>query len=131
MRATLGAALLRAAVADRVITVAIPNGLGGPLVLDMKRAEAWARVGNEALVLMRIKQSSAKDDLSSEMTHAVFDLSPAEGRVLDALVEGKSAMDIALFAGISLHTVRKHIFMLMEKTGTKRQADLVRLVLQR
>lgn len=125
------AALRKASVSQHVMTLSIPDGPNGTLVMDLKRADAWMRLGNEALVIVRLKHSGVSEDVSLNVMHAVFDLSPAEGRVLDYLVAGLSATEIAAAAGTSLHTARKHIVLLMEKTGTKRQSDLVRIALQR
>jgi DNA-binding CsgD family transcriptional regulator len=58
-----------------------------------------------------------------------FDLTAAELRVLVAVVEvGGSVPEIAPVLGISEPTVKTHLRRLFEKTGAKRQADLVRLV---
>ena len=79
--------------------------------------------------MARIKRSGG-ETVSHDVMHAIFDLSPAEGCILDHLVAGSDAGEIALMAGVSLNTVRKHIVLLMEKTGAKRQSDLVRIALQ-
>lgn len=131
VRDAICAALLKASVSQHVVTLSVPDGLNGTLVMDMKRADAWMRLGNEALVIVRLKRSGISEDVSLNVIHAVFDLSPAEGRVLDCLVAGLSVNEIAMAAGISMHTVRKHIVLLMEKTGAKRQSDLVRIAIQR
>jgi DNA-binding CsgD family transcriptional regulator len=58
-----------------------------------------------------------------------FELSTAELRVLVALIDaGCSVPDIAPVLGLSEPTVKTHLRRLFEKTGTKRQADLVKLV---
>jgi DNA-binding CsgD family transcriptional regulator len=58
-----------------------------------------------------------------------FDLSAAELRVLVLVVEvGGGVQEIAPALGISEPTVKTHLRRLFEKTGAKRQADLVRLV---
>ena len=125
----LYAALRQASTSGRLITVIIPDGLNGTFTLNLKRADASMRLGNEALVMARIKRSGG-ETVSHDVMHAIFDLSPAEGCILDHLVAGSDAGEIALMAGVSLNTVRKHIVLLMEKTGAKRQSDLVRIALQ-
>jgi DNA-binding CsgD family transcriptional regulator len=58
-----------------------------------------------------------------------FELSAAELRVLVALIEvGGSVPDIAPVLGISEPTVKTHLRRLFEKTDTKRQAELIKLV---
>lgn len=59
-----------------------------------------------------------------------FGFTPREVAVLMLLLEGKTIGDIAAILGVSLATVRTHVGRLLEKTGTERQADLVRAVMQ-
>jgi DNA-binding CsgD family transcriptional regulator len=57
-----------------------------------------------------------------------FQLTPAELRVLFSIVEIGAAAEVADVLGISEATVRTHLHRPFEKTGTSRQADLVKLV---
>jgi DNA-binding CsgD family transcriptional regulator len=57
-----------------------------------------------------------------------FRLTPAELRVLFAIVEVGGVADVAAVLGISEGTVKTHLHRLFEKTGTSRQAELVKLV---
>ena len=57
-----------------------------------------------------------------------YNLTPTELRVLLAIVEIGGAPEVAAKLGIAPSTVRTHVGRLFEKTGTKRQAELVRLV---
>jgi len=57
-----------------------------------------------------------------------FQLTPAELRVLFSIVEVSGVSEVADILGISLATVRTHLHRLYEKTGSGRQADLVKLV---
>jgi DNA-binding CsgD family transcriptional regulator len=58
-----------------------------------------------------------------------FLLSPAELRVLVAVMEvSGSVPDIAAVLGIAEATVKTHLRRLFEKTGTKRQAELIKVV---
>jgi DNA-binding CsgD family transcriptional regulator len=57
-----------------------------------------------------------------------FQLTPAELRVLFSIVEIGGVSEVADVLGISEATVRTHLHRLFEKTGTGRQADLVKLV---
>ena len=57
-----------------------------------------------------------------------FGLSKAEQRVLDGIIEIGPPCEIAAALGLSQATVRTHLRRLFEKTGTSRQADLVKLV---
>ena len=57
-----------------------------------------------------------------------FKLTPAELRVLFAIVEIGGVHESAEALGISEATARTHLRHLFEKTGTSRQADLIKLV---
>ena len=57
-----------------------------------------------------------------------FDLTPAEARLAAAVAGGISLLDHAAAAGVGLATVKTHLAAIFRKTGTNRQADLVRLM---
>lgn len=52
----------------------------------------------------------------------------AEVRVLFAIVEVGGVPEVAETLGVAASTVRTHLGRLYEKTGVRRQADLVKLV---
>ena len=60
---------------------------------------------------------------------ALYNLTPAETRLLDALLNGRRLAEHATAADISITTARTHLRSIFAKTGQRRQADLVRLVL--
>ena len=64
----------------------------------------------------------------SQTIGETFKLTPTELRVLLALVEVGGIPDVAAAFGVADTTVRTHVTRLFEKTGTSRQADLVKLV---
>jgi DNA-binding CsgD family transcriptional regulator len=57
-----------------------------------------------------------------------YRLTPAEMRVLMAIVEVGGVPEVAPVLGISETTVKTHLQRVFDKTGTNRQADLVKLV---
>jgi DNA-binding CsgD family transcriptional regulator/PAS domain-containing protein len=69
-------------------------------------------------------------DLSSplETLADVYKLTPAELRVLFTIVQVGGVPEVAPVLGISETTVKTHLQRVFEKTGVKRQADLVKLV---
>ncbi len=66
-------------------------------------------------------------DALSDLLHASYRLTAAEIEVLQALIRGQSASDIAHATGRSVATVRSHIRALISKTGTRNQLELLRL----
>ncbi len=67
--------------------------------------------------------------LSQDMLEALYGLTPAEARLVNGLAEGKRLDEIAEKTGVSKNTLRTQLNRAFEKTGTNRQAELIRLVL--
>jgi DNA-binding CsgD family transcriptional regulator len=59
----------------------------------------------------------------------IFGLTPAESRVADQLVQGKSLSDAADELHITSQTARTHLKRIFGKTNTNRQSELMRLLL--
>ncbi len=55
-------------------------------------------------------------------------LTPAEARLAAHLVQGATLVEAARRMGVALTTVRTHLKRTFEKTGTRRQAELVKLL---
>ncbi len=60
---------------------------------------------------------------------AMFGMTPAECRLAELLASGLTLQEAALQLFISLHTAKTHLKRILSKTGTRRQADLVSLLL--
>jgi DNA-binding CsgD family transcriptional regulator len=63
-----------------------------------------------------------------ETIAATFKLTPAEMRVLMMIVQFGSVPEVAPVLGISEPTVKTHLQHIFDKTGAKRQSELVKLV---
>ncbi|HXW71432.1 MAG TPA: helix-turn-helix transcriptional regulator [Methylocella sp.] len=63
-----------------------------------------------------------------ELVQSLFDLTPAEARVARGLASGKTVDDLASDGRTSPHTIRTQVRGVLEKTGCKRQADVVALL---
>jgi len=59
----------------------------------------------------------------------LFGLSPAESRVAQRLMMGESPEQAAAFLEVTIATARWHLASLYRKTGTSRQAQLVRMLM--
>ncbi len=73
--------------------------------------------------------SSAAPELADAGTLVaqLFGLSAGEARVFDLIAEGLTPAEAAERLGIGVSTVRTHLLRIFDKTGVRRQADLVRL----
>lgn len=65
----------------------------------------------------------------AEALARLFSLTLAEVDVLLALADGRSLQGAADVLGIAHSTAKSHLLKIFQKTGTSRQADLVRLVM--
>lgn len=62
------------------------------------------------------------------MLRTFYSLTPAEARFAALLLTGCSVQDASAALEITLNTARTHLKRIFDKTGTSRQADLVRLL---
>jgi DNA-binding CsgD family transcriptional regulator len=76
------------------------------------------------LILMPAKTPQAP---SVELVQSLFDLTAAEARVARSLTMGQTVDEIASQKGVSSHTVRSQVRGVLEKTGSRRQADVIAL----
>jgi DNA-binding CsgD family transcriptional regulator len=58
---------------------------------------------------------------------ALYDLTPAEARVMELVVEARSPIEISKHLGIATSTVKRHLLKVFAKTGCKRQIDLIKV----
>jgi DNA-binding CsgD family transcriptional regulator/PAS domain-containing protein len=85
--------------------------------------EAWA-----AAAALFVRKVELQYPSPPEVIGKTYDLTPAELRVLLGIVEIGGVPEVAAAFGIADTTVKTHLGRLYAKTGTGRQADLVKLV---
>jgi DNA-binding CsgD family transcriptional regulator len=115
-----GAALtLTAANGERYVAHVLPLTAG-----------ARRRIGRDfsAVAVLFVRKAGLDATAPLEILAKTYRLTPTELRVLLAIVEVGGAPDVAEALGIGEATVKTHLSRLYEKTGMRRQADLVRLV---
>ena len=91
-------------------------------------ARRRAGVVSTAAAALFVRKASLAVPSASQAIGSAFKLTPTELRVLMAIVEIGGVPEVASAFGIADTTVRTHVTHLFEKTGTSRQADLVKLV---
>jgi DNA-binding CsgD family transcriptional regulator/PAS domain-containing protein len=94
-------------------------------------ASSSGRIDRRPAVAIFIAEPEQAVEPDPESLAALLDLSPAEARLTAALVSGKTIQQFAKEAGVSITTARTLIGRTFSKTGSSRQADLVRLALTR
>jgi DNA-binding CsgD family transcriptional regulator len=63
-----------------------------------------------------------------ELVQSLFDLTPAEARVARSLSAGETVEKSASVGGVSLNTIRTQVRGVLEKTGCRRQSEVVALL---
>lgn len=121
--------------ADRKMSehsVAIPNGVGGGYVATLLPIERGQRRGILAPFAASVAVFTQDPVQASLMPGEAFarlhGLTGGELRVLLALSQGLGGMEAADMLGISEPTVRTHLQRMYSKTGTSKQANLLRLL---
>ena len=99
--------------------IRVPMSLEGNVPPDARRP---------AIALM-IHNSAAIDKIDLEGFARVHDLTPAETRIMNSLLEHASLPPIAQELGVTIDTVRSQLRAIREKTGARRQAELVRMLM--
>ena len=92
------------------------------------RADTWlgGPAGPSAIVF--VSDPETRRPPAATALAAVCRLTPAEGRLLDALLQGERVSEYAERARISTNTANTQLKQIFAKTGTNRQAELMRQV---
>ena len=110
---------LRARGDERYVAHMLPLGGGA----RQRAGEAYA-----AAAALFVRKAELQYPSPPEVISKIYDLTPAELRVLLGIVEIGGVPEVAAAFGIADTTVKTHLGRLYAKTGTGRQADLVKLV---
>ena len=81
-------------------------------------------------VLVCVTDLEAGVSLPEQKLRELFGLTPAETRLALALFEGLAPAEAATRFAVSPHTVHSQLARIFEKTGVKKQAELVRLMMR-
>ncbi|MBV8827554.1 MAG: helix-turn-helix transcriptional regulator [Hyphomicrobiales bacterium] len=121
-----------AAVGKGGIAVPLTARTGGRYVAHVLPLTSGARrkagVSYAATAAMFVRKAGLDLPSPPEAVASEFKLTPAEVRVLFAIVQIGGVPEVAPVLGVSEQTVKSHLHRVYEKTATKRQADLVKLV---
>lgn len=113
------------------LVVARPDGRRPYLVtvVPAKRNET-ALFPDQVRVIVTITDLDRRHRPDRTILQTAFGLSRAQANVAVLLAAGHSGVEIAEMLGISQFTVRRHLADILDRTGARRQADLVRLLLR-
>jgi DNA-binding CsgD family transcriptional regulator len=96
-------------------------------VLPLQRRGLGGGVEKRTVAAVFISNAADPPRLPADAIALLYDLTPAEVRVFELIVDGKAPAAIAQRLGVTLATVRTHLGRVFEKTGCARQADLIAL----
>lgn len=97
-------------------------------VMPLARKASRPGVEQRAVAAVFAAPAAAPPQMPAAALALLYDLTPAETRVLELVVEGKAPAEVANHLGISLTTAKTHLQRVFQKTDCNRQADLVRLI---
>lgn len=95
-----------------------------PLPAHMPFVHAWLR----PLALVVIQHPDLSQSSRASLLQQLYDLTLAEARVALAVLRGATPSGIAQQSGVSIATVRSQLKAVFLKTGTTRQAELIRML---
>jgi len=108
---------------DRLFSIAARDGGGAVLQIF-----ATPLAGGEGRVALVLGGEAFPGAFNVRAFAKLFDLSPAEARIVRALATGATVQGFADEMGLSEGTIRLQLKRALAKTGCGRQSDLVRLV---
>lgn len=115
------------------MTIARPSGRRpyAVIVSALLEAPANSEVGDRvsAVFITDPETSAGRLTASIDTFRQMYGLTPAQTELIALLAEGRSLHEISRERGVTIHTTRSQLKQVFGKTGTRRQSELVRLVL--
>ena len=110
-------------------TVQLPRRARSPLIIMIAPMQFSRSEAGQGAALLFVFDPEIAPSVGVDVVRALFGLSDAEAQLAVALGSGKTLEDAAQERGTSIHTIRTQLKSIFNKTGTKRQSDLVALLL--
>lgn len=96
-----------------------------PLTSGLRRETG---LGTSTVAALFVRPASIDLPAAIRASAQLYGFTPAEEKVLESLLDLGSVTAVADLLGTSKSTVKRHLEHLFAKTGTKRQAELVKLI---
>jgi DNA-binding CsgD family transcriptional regulator len=96
-------------------------------VLPLRGGALRPGLVNRAVAAIFVSSSAPETADAGALVAQLFGLSGGEARVFDLIAQGLTPAEAAGRLGIGVSTVRTHLLRIFDKTGVRRQADLVRM----
>jgi DNA-binding CsgD family transcriptional regulator/PAS domain-containing protein len=120
-----------AALGQRGIGIPASQTQGDPRVIHvmpLRRGEIRPGLVQNAVAALFVAPASLPPRIPTDALALIYNLTPAESRVLELVSEGVTQEGISDTLGIARSTAKTHLLHVFEKTGCSRQIDLVKLV---
>jgi DNA-binding CsgD family transcriptional regulator len=101
-----------------------------PWSVTARRLDLQHTSADAGLVVLLVEDLMRTPGQIEPLLNAVFGLTPREASLAAALARGKELADVAETLGITLGTARVYLKGIFAKTHTRRQAELVSLILR-
>lgn len=112
------------------LSIARPSGqVGLGVVIEPIRGSGWVEGRGQPVVMLYVRDAMGGVQMSSKVAQDLFTFTPAETALALELANGLSLEEAALKLGITRNTGRAHLRSIFAKTGIKRQAELVKVLL--
>jgi DNA-binding CsgD family transcriptional regulator len=99
------------------------------LVSPLRAGHSWLDDRQPTAVVF-VSDLERTPELPADRLARLYGLTPAEAQLAQHVASGKDLQEIAATSRRTMNTVRTQLKQVFHKTGTRRQAQLVRLVLQ-
>lgn len=129
-RAVSQASLDEALIGRRGFGIPVRTSLGDAAVLHvlpLRHGALRPGLNPAAAAAVFVAPATMPHPAPQQALAALFDLTPTEAKVLATIGAGKTVAAAAAAMGVGQGTVRTHLLRIFEKTGTNRQAELVKL----
>ncbi len=87
------------------------------------------RISTGAELLLLVTDPNTPVKFPDEILHTIYQFTPVESEVANGLLMGYTTDEIAILRHVSIGTIRQQLKKMLEKTGTSRQSDMVRLIM--
>lgn len=129
-------AMIKHATSLGLSSVAFPDGAllisrrnGSPLqVIVSPFVTGLVNVPSQVVATVIIRDPDTKGRAPVEVLQSLYGLTKAEAMLAALLVEGRDLTEAAATLQVTKETVRSQLKQVFQKTGTQRQAELVRLL---
>lgn len=115
-------------VVPRALAVPRPSRQRPVSVLVWPMPDAGEIGPDEPIAIVFIGDPENPGEIDAMRLCDLYGLSRAEARVAALLAQGNRLDETAQILGVAYETVRKHLKQIFSKTGTDRQAELVRML---